>query len=226
MIFSELNASGYKYNNIFYNAEFEDILSKLIVCYNIMISDNVSLCNNENKIRDYMLYNYLKKQSFKVEHGVTNYLFDPELPENNGRIDIRVMPLNPFVNDDAYYIIECKRLDAVNQNGTSGLNAEYIKEGVSRFVSTKYSTYYKTNGMIGFVVDPIDLNQNVSSINNLLATSFIEANTTQNLQYREIVVGFDFSYFSCHNVEENNVVIYHLMFDLSKNIQKLSSYMD
>jgi hypothetical protein len=217
-MFTQLNASGYDYNGIFYNAEFEDILSKIIACYNTMISENVSLSNNENKIRDYMLYNYLKKQSFKVEHSVTNYLFDPELPENGGRIDIRIMPVNPFVNDDAYYIIECKRLDAVNQNGTSGLNSEYIKEGVSRFVSSKYSTHYKTNGMIGFVVDPIDINQNVSSINNLLATSFLVANTTQDLQFRKIVADFDFSYCSCHNVEGNSVVLYHLMFDLSKNV--------
>jgi hypothetical protein len=215
-MFTDLNASAYRHSSIFYNAEFEEILSKLIACYNTMISDNASLSNNENQIRDYMLYNYLKKQSFKVEHKVTNYLFDPELPENTGRIDIRVMPVNPFVNDDAYYIIECKRLDAVNQNGTSGLNSEYIKEGVSRFVSTKYSTYYKTNGMIGFVVQTMDINKNITAINGLLKGT---ANTTRELSYRKIVSDFDYSYCSTHSLNGDEILIYHLMFDFSKNIR-------
>ena len=216
MMFTNLNASAYGHSSIFYNAEFEEILSKLIACYNTMISDNVSLSNNENKIRDYMLYNYLKKQTFKVQHRVTNYLFDSELPENTGRIDIRVMPINPFVNDDAYYIIECKRLDAVNQNGTSGLNSEYIKEGVSRFVSTKYSTYYKTNGMIGFVVQTMDINQNIGAINSLLES---KANTTRKLFNRSIVSNFDYSYCSTHSLNDDEILIYRLMFDFSKNIK-------
>lgn len=216
MMFTYLDASAYGHSRIFYNAEFEEILSKLIVCYNTMRRDNVSLINNENSIRDYILYNYLKKQSFKVEHQVTNYLFDPELPENTGRIDIRVMPVNPFVNDDAYYIIECKRLAAVNQNGTSGLNSEYIKEGVSRFVSKKYSNYYKTNGMIGFVVQSMDIYKNIKAINSLLKG---KANTTKELFNRKIVSDFDYSYCSTHSLDKDEVLIYHLMFDFSKNIK-------
>jgi len=215
MMFTELNASDYGYSSIFYNAEFEEILSKVIACYNAMLSDNVSLSNNENSIRDYMLYNYLKKQSFKKQYGVTNYLFDSELPENTGRIDIRIMPVNPFVNDDAYYIIECKRLDAVNPKGTSGLNSEYVKQGIHRFASTKYSTYYKTNGMIGFVVQTIDISNNVAAINNLLKGA---ANTTRELFNRNIVSGFDYSYCSTHSLNGVEITIYHLMFDFSGNV--------
>lgn len=32
-MFSELNASTYKYSSAYYNAEFEYILSKIIACY-------------------------------------------------------------------------------------------------------------------------------------------------------------------------------------------------
>ncbi len=216
MMFTDLNATAYGHSSFFYNAEFEDILSKLISCYNTMSSDNVRLSNNENSIRDYMLNNYLKKQSFKLRHQVTNYLFDSELPEKTGRIDIRVMPLNPFVNDDAYYIIECKRLDAVNQNGTSGLNSDYIKKGVSRFVSTKYSTYYKTNGMIGFIVQTMDIDKNIIAINRLLKG---KANTTRELFNHKIVSEFDYSYCSTHSLDEDEILIYHLMFNFSKNIK-------
>ncbi len=49
-MFGNLDASEFKYNTIIYNSEFEDILSKIIICYEMMIFDKVSLCNNENKI--------------------------------------------------------------------------------------------------------------------------------------------------------------------------------
>lgn len=219
MSHQKLNASQYSYIADDYKSEFENILSKVIACYNCMISDNVSLSNNENGIRDYMLYNYLKKQWFKEQYGITNYLFDPELPENTGRIDIRIMPVNPFICDDAYYIIECKRVNGINQNGKTGLNGEYISEGICRFVSQKYSSYYKTNGMIGFVVAPIDIHKNITSINTLLNTSFTQANTTQILSKRTIVKGFDFSYYSTHSIDAEEIIIYHLIFDFAKNIQ-------
>lgn len=221
MIFTELNASGYEYNGVFYNAEFEDILSKIISCYNLMITDKVSLTNNENAIRDILLINYLKDNSIRKKIKLTDYLFDREVPEDRGigRTDIKIQTLNTFQDTSAYYIIECKRLDATNLNGTTGLNAKYIKDGMYRFASTTYSTHYKTNGMIGFVVESMDINANITSINNLIATNFSEANTTEELQYREIAKGFAFSYCSQHNLEEDSMMLYHLMFNFSKNIK-------
>jgi len=221
MMFTELNASGYNYNSIFYNAEFEDVLSKIITCYNLMRTDNVSLTNDENAIRDVLLINYLKDNPTRKKIKLTDYLFDREVPEDRslGRTDIKIQTLNTFQDTSAYYIIECKRLDATNPNGTTGLNAKYIENGICRFASTSYSTHYKTNGMIGFVVEELDINKNVSSINNLLLTNFSKASTTQDLQYRKIVTDFDFSYCSCHNVTKDSVVLYHLMFDYSKQIQ-------
>jgi hypothetical protein len=217
-MFPDLNASVFTHSDVFYDAEFEDILSKMIACYHQMIADKLTLINNENSIRDIMLYNYLKNQEFKVKHQLTNYLFDPELPENTGRIDIRIMPVNPFINDDAYYVIECKRLDAKTTTGTSGLNGEYIGEGICRFVSEKYSSYYKVNGMIGFVVEPVDLHNNVTSINSLLTSHFPHAKTTGTLIKKELTGAFDFSYYSTHSCTSGTVTIYHLMFDFSKNV--------
>lgn len=220
MMFAELNATGYDYNGIYYNAEFEVILSKIIICYNLMLKDNVSLFNDENAIRDVLLINYLKDNTTRKKIKLTDYLFDREVPEDRslGRTDIKIQTLNTFQDTSAYYIIECKRLDATNPNGTTGLNAKYIQNGICRFASVSYSTHYKTNGMIGFVVEPIDINTNISSINNLLATNFSESNTSQDLQYREIVTGFHFSYCSFHNVSKKSVVLYHLMFNFSNNI--------
>ena len=218
-MFSPLNASNFGYNNKFYNTELEDVLSKIIDCYNHMVSNKVTLPNNENLIRDYILNNYLKKQWFKIKYGLTNYLFDRELIENTGRIDIRVMPVNPFLNDDAYFVIECKRLNNINPNGKTGLNAEYILEGICRFASEKYTNYHNANGMIGFVVDPMDIHGNITSMNKLLST-FIQANTIQELLEHKIHNKFKYSYFSTHRTKKGEVLIYHLMFDFSQNIHK------
>jgi len=218
-MFSSLNASGYKYSSTFYYAEFEHILSGIIACYNTMQSEKVSVINNENSIRDKILYSYLKKDPYKKQFKLTDYLFDPELPENKGRIDIRVMPINSFINDDAYYIIECKRLDATNQKGTSGLNGEYISEGICRFVSEKYSSYFRANGMIGFVVKSMDIHHNTDCINGLLPNQCFQTNTMIHIQPRKITDGFDYSYFSVHNTGKYAITLYHLMMDFSKNIQ-------
>lgn len=221
MMFTELNASGYEYNHIFYHAEFENILSKIIACYDLMVADNVPLINDENAIRDVLLKNYLKNNHIRKKIKLTDYLFDREVPEDRslGRTDIKIQTSDTFQDTSAYFIIECKRLDATNPTGTTGLNAKYIENGICRFASTTYSTHYKTNGMIGFIVESLDINKNISSINNLLATKFSGANTTQYLQYRKLVTDFDFSYCSCHNVKGNSVVLYHLMLDLSKCIK-------
>lgn len=213
-----VNASGYPFALIDYRKEFEKILSKIIACYRLMTNKNVSLSNNENQIRDYILKNYLKNQHFKEQYELTNFLFDRELPENTGRIDIRVIPVNPLINDDAFYVIECKRLNAKNPNGTTGLNAEYIKEGMCRFVSGKYSSYFGVNGMIGFIVQSINISENIGAINKLLKDSFTQTNTIKELEYQEIVSNFEFSYCSSHTVNESSVILYHLMFDFSKNI--------
>lgn len=219
-MFSELSASGYKYSSIFYNEEFEDILSKIIICYKMMINKDVEVGSDENKIRDFLLKNYLKNNSIRNELKLTNYLFDREVPEDNdlGRTDIKIQTRNTFQDTKAYYIIECKRLDCQNQDGETGLNGKYISEGICRFTSSKYSCYNKTNGMLGFVVQPMNIQDNIVCINNILTNSDFPSNTQQNIQYRKLVDNFDYSYYSTHTIDHNEIVIYHLMLDFSNII--------
>jgi hypothetical protein len=221
MMFTDINASNYIHNSEFYNSEFESILSKVIASYNCMIYDNVNLNNDENKIRDVLYLNYLNNNTIREKIGLKDYYFDRETQEDrtNGRTDIRVLTCNSFIDTEAYYIIECKRLDKSNTNGTTGLNAEYISKGICRFVSGKYSSYNKTNGMIGFVVESINIDNNISSINSLLNTSFTQSNTTKALTNYEIDKDFKFSYCSTHNKNDDEIIIYHLMFDFSNNIK-------
>lgn len=214
MMFGNLNASNYHDNTFFYNSQFEDILSKIVDCYQIMISDNVILPNNENEIRDVLLLKYLKNNSVRKTIGLTSYLYDREVPEDNtiGRTDIKIQTLNTFIDTNAYYIIECKRLDNTNLQGRTGLNAKYIENGILRFTSKMYSTHYKTNGMIGFIVEKLDIIQNVGHINVLLSNML--DNPKICLDRRQIHSDFDFCFCSIHN----EIVIYHLMLDFSRNI--------
>lgn len=220
MMFGELNAYGYKYNSTFYNAEFELVLSKVITCYQLMVDAGVALNNDENLIRDHLYLNYLNNNKVRKEIELMDYYFDREIQEDrtNGRTDIRILSSYSFEDTDAYYILECKRLNSVNMNGTTGLNGEYVKNGICRFTSKNYSTYYKTNGMIGFMVDSVDIVQNIDCIRQLMANQ-AETNTIGEIQFRKILSQFEYSYCSRHKVDINNIVLYHLMFDFSKNIQ-------
>lgn len=218
-MFEEMNASGYEYNNIFYNSELEELLSKVIVCYELMLEDKVVLSNNENLIRDVLYIKYLNDNSVRNKINLKNYYFDREIleDETNGRTDIRILSPYSFEDTKAYFILECKRLNAKNPDGKSGLNSEYVKNGICRFTTKTYSTFYKANGMIGFVVEGIDIHQNTDSINQLLI-SCTESNTSQLLQFREVVPDFEYTYCSSHDLNDDSIILYHLMLDFSKHI--------
>ncbi len=229
MMFDDLEASSFIYSSSFYQNEFEDILRGIIVCSNCITSSGVTIPNDENEIRDLILKDYLKVQDFKEKHfNLANYHFDRETMENTGRADIRVLPVKDnYINDDAYYIIECKRLDNQNLTGISGLNAEYIKNGICRFVTDYYSSYFGVNGMIGFVVEELDIEANRKHINTLLYNDYINAqekqvnaNTVQEITPIQLSENFNYSYTSTHQVnEQKQIVLYHLMLDFSKNIE-------
>lgn len=199
------------------NSEFEKILSNIIDCYYLMIKKEKNLKNDENYISDIFHQNYLNNNKVRKKiNNLNNYLFEREAPENNiGRIDFKILTKNSFEDTTAYYIIECKRLDNKNQNGKNGLNNKYINEGIKRFTDGKYKSFKKENGMIGFVVENMDIDKNINHINNLLKHNK-EINTRQFLKNKFISNNFKFSYISTHN----SITLYHLMLDLSNNIQQ------
>ena len=220
---SSLEADNFRLAPKTYSKEFEGVLTGITKCYKLILKDKVTMPNNENQIRDIFIIDYLKKYSIKKQLNLLNYRFDRETSEDksNGRVDIRILSKNGFEIDEAYYIIECKRLDNKNLNGTSGLNAKYIKNGIMRFTTEKYSAYYGLNGMIGFVVEQMDIANNIENINNLLDNEFSNANTIEKLKTVNFVENFAYSYRSTHrNNSKKCVQLYHLMFDFSKNLKQ------
>lgn len=216
-----LKADNFKLAPKAYSKEFEGILTGIVQCYKIMLQDNILVPNNENEIRNIILRNYLNNNSIRKQIDLVDYLFDGEPIEGQGFVDIKISTKNTFSNTSAYYIVECKRLDDKNLNGISGLNAKYIKNGILRFTTAHYSTHYGINGMIGFIVKPLDISNNISNINNLLKKpEFSDANTITELESNNFIENFNHSYLSTHKLNnKSNAGIYHLMFDLSKNLK-------
>ncbi len=194
----------------------------MTTCYQLMKTDKVVLENDENKIRDSLLLNYLKKDRVRIDIDLLQWHFEREVQENYsiGRTDIKIISPNTFLKQDAYYILECKRLNSTNTSGTSGLNAEYIKNGIGRFTSKYYSSYHRVNAMIGFVVDDIEIHKNTKSINLLLKNSFKSIKTTKEITKDNFINDFEYHYHSIHTDKDNDELkIYHLMFDFHENIQ-------
>jgi hypothetical protein len=217
----ELSASGFLFNQQIYFSEFEILLSKVAICYNLMVQDKVQLPNNENGIRDVLVNQYINNPEIKRRLEI-KYFIHPEVPEpkSAGRTDIHISKPDTYYNqNEEYYIIECKRLDNKATQGTSGLNAEYIRNGICRFVSNYYSSHYGVNAMIGFVVSPMDIDKNTDDINFLLSTQFPQANTITNLSKENSIPNFEYHYRSTHQkADSSELCLYHLMFDVSRQI--------
>lgn len=149
------------------------------ICDGIIVDceqSNRKLPNDENIIRNVMIEDYIKK--WKFSKRMADFRFESENPEHYdgkgkyiGRVDIRILWKGDFAKDDAYFIVECKRID-----GTAYLNKEYIKEGICRFVNKKYSSYYGRNIMLGFVVNKIDISGNVRLIDDM-QSSYLDSNS-------------------------------------------------
>ena len=226
---SSLNATSFVYSQTRRDSYFELILTTCVDVYHAIIGSAIQLANDENTIRDEFL-KYLQDMCFKQSHELKNLKFDKETVENSGRADIRVLPTkDEYVNDEAYYLIECKRLDNKNVRGITGLNAEYIKNGICRYVCGPYSSYYDNNAMFGFVVEKMDVKDNVKEINGLFSANLkkkkkgkeyvVNANVRQSMSYCDFANGYPYSYISTHtHISGKELVLYHLMFDFSNNI--------
>lgn len=221
-MFDKLDATIYENSGVFYIKAFEVLLSKITNCYSLMKSQNVSLENDENKIRDVLYLQYLADNKVREKLELLDWHFEREVSENStvGRTDIKVISANTFLIQEAYYILECKRLDNVNTKGTSGLNAEYIKNGISRFTDKYYSSYHRVNAMIGFVVEKMDIHLNTEKINGLLNTIPTAPNTTKHITKDNFIDKFEYQYQSNHlDIDREELKIYHLMFECSDNVK-------
>jgi len=195
-----LNASVLETSNETYELEFINLMSNLYKCYKLIVSDGITIPkNDENKIRDILLLNYLNKKEIRNNTClIEGFRFDKEVDVGDGRVDIKIITAKDFEEFEEFYVIECKRLD-----GYAKLNNAYVDDGIKRFttsyksssLSFYYPSSYGVNGMIGFVVNKINIDSNMNKIKE--SFTVIE----KNIMYES---------------NHSNVKIFHLMMDFSK----------
>jgi len=188
-------------------------LEHIIRSYESLINDNIQLKNDENEIRDILVEHYLNHPLKRQELRIDNLIFNREPSENmaKGFVDIKIQTMISLNNPKAYYIFECKRLD-----GSMELNRKYVKEGIMRFVSEKYSSYYGLNGMLGFEVKKLNTTANIEEINRLTADDYPETNIIKRIEITNVTQEFKYSYISSHTtVSSRDIRLYHLMLDFS-----------
>ncbi len=204
----------------FYNIIITTLITSCKLMMENCCSNKLSIPNHEEKIRTYLLENYLENEKTRCIIGLSDVpiRFLPEVPENYdmdnntyiGRTDIRVLSSNWLSNPKDYYIVECKRID-----GTKSLNQKYVDEGIGRFVgdSPKYSSYNNQNIMLGFVVKEIDCSVVISDISN------IHTNRIGSLIDKDITIIENYKdYYLCESVYTNKLYLSHIFYDISSAV--------
>jgi len=217
-----LNADIFLKSDLHYQKQFEFILAQITRCYFMMLGKYKTIENNEILIRNRFYKDFLENNKILEYLGLNYFFFDIESPEiddsyqEKGRADIKVYNASERMHDrNAYYIIECKRLD-----GNMTLNREYIKEGIRRFAYNKYPSHFQLSGMLGFVIKDTDMHENIKRMNLLIKQDYLNTNTLFYLKQYIFMQGFNFSYISVHTtLEKKEIRLYHLMWDFSKIIE-------
>ncbi len=214
-----INAEIFKPKHTTRQKEFEFILTAILKSHQMMLIDYKHIEKNENIIRNRLWKDYLNNNQNREILKISHYIFkaeNSEVGENykeTGRHDIQVInPIEFCKNTAAYFIIECKLLDSV-KTGKGSLNQKYIENGVNRFIKRRdYPTYYGLNGMIGFIVGAVEINELICSLNKLLPGN------EQISQYKFSPIS-NFTYKSEHyDIQNKNIQLYHLMLNFSNLI--------
>lgn len=222
--------AGFKNSSLNFVAKqnyYEQIILLIKSCSDLMISKGIKIQNHEEKISAHIVENYLKNKT--VVNSIIKYSFPfsflLEVPENYnvtansfvGRVDIKVISMNYFLRENLedYYTIECKRID-----GTKSLNEKYITQGVSRFVVSpiKYQSYHNKNIMFGYVVENIDILENVPKINEIHKDKLL-SNISKNITY----IPSESTDYCCvcesqYNLEDRTLLLSHIFYDFSSII--------
>lgn len=207
-----------------YQANFEKIINYIQEISLLIIKEyenkNLKLPNNENQIRSIILEEYLTKQ--KNKYKMEDYRFLPEVFENYqgngkyaGRVDIHVILKNDFPKEEAYYVIECKRID-----GTKKMNKKYVEEGIARFITGKYTSYYHRNIMLGFIIKNINIYKNTLEIEKIqnassdkkMHSSFVPTSNTSKNKNIE-------AYECIYNINGNKLQLVHIFSNYSNIIK-------
>ena len=200
-----MDASVFEYRKVFYRSQLHGLLNDICGVYALICKNGQHLPDDENKIRD-EFGKYFFDQAYKITTTTAkNYHYGSEvwLQLTSGRVDMQFLSYNIYSIQDAFFAIECQRLD-----GKSHLSREYVDNGIRRFTSGKYPTLLGCNAMLGFVISAIDLTSTVSQINRHLKISeYLRTSSTMQDKMVELE--------SQHSMP-HDFVLYHLWLDFAE----------
>jgi len=210
-----------KNNVLFENGSIKLIIAHLVCCSRKMkeacVNAGEMLDNHEDKITNRLVENHLNINSlFFHFEPQTQEKFNTKTGLFEGRCDIKVFSMDIFREPKAYFLIESKRID-----GSTHLNNEYVKNGVSRFVinSPKYSSYYKQSIMFAYVVQAIDISENAEKIEAIQKAFLIGVDIGD---FSVLQTNSDFAEYSCDYSSSaiEKIELRHLFFDFSDVVNK------
>ena len=76
---------------------------------------------------------------------------DPAVGADQGRMDIVFIP--PVPRETIYFCLECKRLNVVDGGKVRPYASEYVRHGMTRFISGQYAPEVRQGGMLAYVMD-------------------------------------------------------------------------
>lgn len=208
---------------------YDQIIEFIIECSKLMLKtyfrNDRKINNDENLIRNILFEEFLDNDTCRSNLGMDgaqlrfaienseNYCYQNK--EYNGRTDIRILTDHWFLKRDAYYIVECKRIDK-----TVRLNRAYIKDGIARFISKKplYPSYYNKSIMYGMVVKNIDIVENIIDINEKHKKYLSEYTTLCFTKKKLSSDNLYATYETQYSVNDKSITIEHIFFDFSSII--------
>ena len=206
-----------------YEFELEQIMQHIVDCFNLMLTADKMLPNDENEIRSHLVEGYLKNAQIIKQIGIKDYMFDAEVGvfreidfKQVGRSDIKVfLRSSTFAEPQKHFIIECKRLD-----GKTDLNREYVREGIMRFTE-QYPTFLNLNGMMGFCIENFDIHTNSTKKINHHLDKWCPKENVKPLTQEVFIEDFEYSYTSTHRTTttKKEFKLYHLMLEVRSIIQ-------
>lgn len=140
------------WDDFFQQSLIPTILSLVINTWNRM--EKPRQTNHEDDI-SIKLYAALVNSKDRSQHVFLIRYEDVEVDTNlakaTGRKDIVFFP--PANDEEIYFCLEAKRLNALVSGVRKSLADEYVKEGMQRFIDGKYSRFVRHGGMLGYVLD-------------------------------------------------------------------------
>jgi len=201
-------AKQFIYKQEKYKNKFLKLLREIYKNYLLIIKDKIKIPRREIDIQDILVDDYLSK-------NIKNYTFIKEKNNNQGRVDIFIQ--ETLSDEKPEFIIECKVLNSNGMNSKDKLNGKYVSNGILRFLTEHYyiTNNLYVNAMIGFVVDEIDITENVNRLNELSKKILNNlVNITKEISLIEPNI-YQSNYETINNKE---FLIYHQMMDFSDNI--------